>query len=111
MRLPFRSRRLKAGFAAGMTSAGVAAALALVRRRSRRRAEHRNAAFVRASAGIWPAVPTAPSGDVRIAAQRAAPLNEGAADDVDNEEPTATAEGADIHVVDESAAREPRAES
>ena len=71
MRLPFRSRtRVRAGVAAGMLGALAAGAVTLVRRRARRREERRNAAFARASEGIWPAVPTRPSGELRITAER-----------------------------------------
>lgn len=76
MRLPFRSR-LRAGIAAGVTSATAAGVVALVRTRARRRVERRNAAFARASEGIWPAVPTRPDKAV-ITAERPAETTESA---------------------------------
>ena len=69
MRLPFRSR-LQAGLAAGVTSAAAAACVTVIRRRARRRTDRRNAAFARASEGIWPAVPTRPAEQIHIAADR-----------------------------------------
>ncbi len=75
MRLPLRSR-WRAGVAAGVGGAGAAALVALARRRARRRSARRNEAFARASEGIWPAVPTAPAGEVRIAASRPSPAGD-----------------------------------
>lgn len=75
MKLPIRhapSSKVKLGLAAGLASGAIAGVLAIVQRRRKTRAERNNAAFARASEGLWPR-DLGPEGEaVKIAATRVA---------------------------------------
>ncbi|MDA8289549.1 MAG: hypothetical protein M0014_14100 [Actinomycetota bacterium] len=73
MKLPIRhtpSSKVKLGLAAGLASGALAGVLAIVQRRRHKRAERNNAAFARASEGLWPRDPGPAGESVKIAATR-----------------------------------------
>ncbi len=70
-----KAATLRVGLAASIASGAGAALIAFARRRARRRASAGNAAFARASAGLWPNQ-ASPAGPLTVHAPRATSVDE-----------------------------------